>query len=279
MQQSLQKNFAFGIRNIVICRFMAALGLLAVVLSTARAEMKFDTLKVGSITYSNVTVIDANASDLYFKYSGGMANVKLRDLPPEIQKRFNYDPDAAANAEQQSEENASRYVPNFSPAYSSQAPAAAESDDAGPADTNEVPRLADSATDNSPLDKPAPAVNVEKWLTDKPVTADKSVLVFFWKPQSAPCRRAIPDLNDLQKKYPDTLVVIGITTESEKDISQMTDPHMDFASGIDSQGSMLHAADISTVPSVLLIDPKGIVRYAGHPAALKDAALDKILSP
>ena len=83
----------------------------------------------------------------------------------------------------------------------------------------------------------------------------------------------------MQKKYPDNLVVIGITTETEKDVSQMADQHIDFASGIDSQGVMLHAAGINTVPSVLLIDPKGIVRYAGHPAALKDDALGKILSP
>jgi thiol-disulfide isomerase/thioredoxin len=254
---------------------MAMIGLLALAFSTARAEIKFDTLKVGSVTYTNVTIIDANATDLYFKYSGGMVNTKLRYLEPDVQKRFNYNPDVAADAERQRDDDASHYVPNYSPAYSSTVAGPA---DAGPADADEVPRLADSAADNSPLDKPAPAVTVEKWLTDKPVTADKSVLVFFWKPQSAPCRRAIPDLNDLQKKYPDTLVVIGITTESEKDISQMTDPHIDFASGIDSQGAMLHAADISTLPSVLLIDPKGIVRYAGHPAALKDDALGKILS-
>jgi thiol-disulfide isomerase/thioredoxin len=264
----------------MIRRFMAALGLLVVVLSTARADVKFDTLKVNFITYSNVTVIDANATDLYFKYSGGMANVKLRDCPPNVQKQFNYDPDVAAAAEQQRDQNASQYVPNMTPAYSSDndASAASSTDAAGSADTNAPPRLADSAADNSPLDKPAPEVTVDKWLTDKPVTTDKFVLVFFWKPQSDPCRRAIPDLNDLQKKYPDTLVVIGITTESEKDVGQMTDPAIGFASGIDSQGTMLHAAGITTVPSVLLIDPKGILRYIGHPAALKDDALDKILS-
>ena len=119
-----------------------------------------------------MTVTYANDTDLYFRYNGGMANVKLRDCPPDVQKQFNYDPDVAAAADQQQQDNASHYVPNMAPAYSgnsndSAAPAAA----AGPDAAVEIPRLVDSVGDNSPLDKPAPPVTVEKWLTDKPVNS------------------------------------------------------------------------------------------------------------
>jgi thiol-disulfide isomerase/thioredoxin len=261
----------------MIRRFIAVLGLLALPLAAARAELKFDTLKVGAAVYTNVTVIDVTATDLYFRHQGGVGNTKLRYLEPEIQKRFHYDPDVAADAERQRDDESAHYVPNqSSAAYTGSAggPVA----DSGPAATEDIPRLADPVGDSSPIDKPAPPVSVEKWLTDKPVTTDKSVLVFFWKPQSAPCRRAINDLNGLQKRFPDTLAVIAITTESERDISQMADPHIDFASGIDTQGTMLRAAGVNSLPGVLLIDAKGIIRYAGHPAGLKDDALDKILA-
>jgi thiol-disulfide isomerase/thioredoxin len=255
-------------------RHLVAMFLLAVTVLTARAELKFDTLRVGFTVYTNVTIIDANATDIYFRYSGGMINAKLRDLDPAVQSRFNYDPDVAADVERQRQDAAAHYVPNYTPSYASTASSA--NDTTGP---EEAPRLVDAAGDNSPIDKPAPELTVEKWLTHKPVTADKFVLVFFWKSDSAPCRRAITDLNTLQKKYPDNLVVVGITTEPEKIVSQMTDPHIDFASGVDTTGAMLHAAGVNSVPTVLLIDPKGILRYSGHPAALKDDVLGKIIAP
>ena len=57
-------------RLAVIC--ILALGL------TAHAEtLKLDTLKIGSTTYSNVTILGANATDLYFRHSLGFGNVKL----------------------------------------------------------------------------------------------------------------------------------------------------------------------------------------------------------
>ncbi|HUR45407.1 MAG TPA: hypothetical protein VMZ27_05950 [Candidatus Saccharimonadales bacterium] len=57
----------------------------------ARAEEKLPTLRVGTVLYSNVTVMKVTATDVYFTFNSGMANAKLKNLDPVMQKHFNYD--------------------------------------------------------------------------------------------------------------------------------------------------------------------------------------------
>jgi thioredoxin-related protein len=66
----------------------------------ARAAEKLPVLNTGSEVYSNVTVTTVTATDIYFTYSGGMANVKLSKLDPVLQKHFGYSPAKAGEAEQ-----------------------------------------------------------------------------------------------------------------------------------------------------------------------------------
>jgi predicted Zn-dependent protease len=70
------------------------------VASLAMAEEKLPLLKVGSDTYSNVTVFKVSASDIYFTSDKGIANVKLRNLDPDLQKHFHYNPGTAAEVQQ-----------------------------------------------------------------------------------------------------------------------------------------------------------------------------------
>jgi cytochrome c biogenesis protein CcmG/thiol:disulfide interchange protein DsbE len=43
----------------------------------------------------------------------------------------------------------------------------------------------------------------------------KIVLIDFWATWCPPCRRGIPDLIDIQKKYREKLVIIGISLDTE----------------------------------------------------------------
>ena len=56
------------------------------------ADEQLSLLKVGSQTYSNVTVMKISATDVYFISGQGMGNAKLKDFDPELQKHFHYDP-------------------------------------------------------------------------------------------------------------------------------------------------------------------------------------------
>jgi thiol-disulfide isomerase/thioredoxin len=244
--------------------------------SPAGAEQfKLDTLKVGTTTYSNVIVLGANATDLYFSHSHGFANVKLKYVGPELQKRFDYNPKAAEEAEKRQIENEILYQTALAKASVAQpANAAAQTKPLIGSETG----LADPISDKSLLGKSGPAVQVDKWIGDKPSLEGKFVLVSFWATWSAPCRQCIPELNTLQKKYADKLVVVGVTAETENDVAEMTEPRLEYASGIDLKAKLTAAAGVTSIPCVLLMDPKGVVLFEGHPWALTDKKLQTILA-
>ncbi len=242
----------------------------------AAAPVKLDSLKVGATTYSNVTVIGANKTDLYFTHAGGIANVKLKNLPPELQEKFGYDPRVAAEAERKQGEDQKLYLNSLASNLVAQARQTARA--AQPPPPSSEDSLADPVSDRSLLGKRAPAVEVEKWLSDRPALEGKFVLVSFWAPWSLPCRKYIPELNGLQKKFADKLVVVGLTAEPEAALEEMAAPKLEFASAIDTQARLSAAAGVTSVPFILLVDPRGVVRYQGHPGALDEKKLQALLA-
>lgn len=78
--------------------------LLASVTALRAAELikpgeKLDALTVGKVTYAQVQIRSFNVRTLMITHSGGMASIRLRDLAPEWQARFSYDPAAEAAAD------------------------------------------------------------------------------------------------------------------------------------------------------------------------------------
>jgi len=118
---------------------------------------------------------------------------------------------------------------------------------------------------NSFLNQKPPKFEVEKWLTPAPNTAGKFVLIDFWATWCGPCRRAIPELNAFHKKFGDKLVVIGLSDEPEAKVKAMTSPKIEYFTAIDTQGRMKKAVGVKGIPHVMILDPKGIVRWEGYP--------------
>jgi len=88
----------------------------------ARADEKLPVLRAGSVTYSNITVTTVSATDVYFTFSGGMGNAKLKDLSPDLQKHFNYNPGKAKEVEQKQAENKAKYHEQLLHQSAAQAP-------------------------------------------------------------------------------------------------------------------------------------------------------------
>lgn len=253
--------------------WFSVLSALLFVLSAAGEPLKLGILKVGSTTYSNVTVLGANATDLYFSHSLGFANVKLKYVGKDLQKRFGYDPKAAQEAEQRQNENDILYQTTLAKAALTQAALGKSKVSIG-SETG----LADPISETSLLGKPGPSLDAAKWLTEKPDLEGKYVLISFWASWSAPCRQWITELNALQKKYAAKLVIVGVSAESETDVANLSEPRMEYASAIDSKAKLSAAAGVSSIPYVLLCDPKGTVLYQGHPGAITDKKLEGLLS-
>ncbi|MFA6244559.1 MAG: TlpA disulfide reductase family protein, partial [Candidatus Hydrogenedentales bacterium] len=85
-------------------------------------------------------------------------------------------------------------------------------------------RLADAEATQGKVGVPAPELTILEWAKGEPVTlADgkgkTAYLVEFWATWCPPCRKSIPHLTELQKKYKDKgLVVIGVTAEEPADV-------------------------------------------------------------
>ncbi len=241
------------------------------------AEVKLDTMRVGTKIFHHVTVLGVNDSDLYFTHDGGIANVKLRYLEPALQKRFSYDPKAAEAAERQQQQDEAAYSNALAQALSDAAMQKLKT--ARDAAASSEQSLADPISDASLLRKPAPAITPGKWLTEAPVTTNKVVLVLFWTTWSVPCHKVIAQLNGWQKKFGERLAVIGLCAQPEKEVAEFNEPRVEFASGLDPENKLAITMGATSVPYVLLIDAKGLVRYQGHPAALDEKRLEQLVAP
>ena len=81
---------------------------------------KIESLTVGVTTYQQVQVRSVNARTLMITHAGGMASIHLRDLSPEWQARFHYDPAAEAAVDE-----AAKAAPASAPVVRRAKPAAA----------------------------------------------------------------------------------------------------------------------------------------------------------
>jgi len=79
-------------------------GLIAV-----QADETLPVLPVGGTIYTNVTVTKVSATDVFFTHAGGMANVKIKNLSPDLQNHFHFDPAKAREAEFKQAGNQAKY--------------------------------------------------------------------------------------------------------------------------------------------------------------------------
>ena len=91
------------------------------------------------------------------------------------------------------------------------------------------------------------------------------MLIDFWATWCGPCRKAIPELNALQKKFGDRIVVIGISDETEEKVNSFKEPKMEYNVAIDTQARTKKALAVTGIPHLILLDPQGVVKWEGFP--------------
>jgi hypothetical protein len=72
-------------------------------------------------------------------------------------------------------------------------------------------------------------------------------------------------MNAYSEKFKESLVVIGISAETEEKVERMTTPKINYYSALDTSKIMNTLYGIQGIPHVVLIDPEGIVRWEGFP--------------
>ena len=101
------------------------------------------------------------------------------------------------------------------------------------------------------------------------------ILVDKWATWCGPCVQMIPHLNALHEKYARRgLLIIGVTNEPAAKVAPFV-----TEKGIKYPVAISEAAEYATnaIPHAWLISAQGAVVWKGHPAGLKDAAIEEQL--
>ena len=153
------------------------------------------------------------------------------------------------------------------------------------------------------LCKPAPVLRIDRWVGGAiagddvwKALAGKVVLLDFWQPWCEPCRNAMPHLVALQKKHAEDIQVLGLCkvenygydVSEKKAVRPLTpeqypahvedfrnDMQLNYPLAIADTGANGEAYKIMGIPTLVIVDRHGIVRYmscgAGEPGLLEIA--------
>lgn len=91
----------------------------------------------------------------------------------------------------------------------------------------------------------------------------KVVIVDFWASWCEPCREEIPVLNELQRRYRDRLVVVGVNIDRDEDNMRrfLRRTRARFRIVHDPQHQVADRFEPEAMPSSYFIDREGVVRY------------------
>lgn len=133
----------------------------------------------------------------------------------------------------------------------------------------------------------APPVKAKIWLNGdavNPAEPDGQTIyvVEFWATWCPPCRKSIPHLNQLQAKLKDqSVVIIGVTNEAEEKVRPFAEKmKMAYRVAIDPKRETYgpYMKEVRGIPHAFVVDPQGLIVWAGHPMDGLDEALDQILA-
>jgi len=92
----------------------------------------------------------------------------------------------------------------------------------------------------------------------------KVVLLDFWATWCPPCRESVPVIKSLNKKYASKgLVLVGISSDDDEDVwlAYTASMKMDWQEYIDSSDEVNSAFHIESIPTYIVIDKDGVIRY------------------
>jgi thiol-disulfide isomerase/thioredoxin len=136
---------------------------------------------------------------------------------------------------------------------------------------------------------PAPAWSNVSALSGAPTSVaslkGKVALIDFWASWCGPCRMIAPRLGALSDRLgPQGFTVVGVTTDEPEQANGFIEKHqMRYPSVVDTDGSTSRSYGIVGLPTMVLIDKKGVVRdvFVGFDPsgeAKLEAAVKKLLA-
>lgn len=225
------------------------------------ADENLPLLRDGADVYHNVTVTTVTATDIYFTFNNGagMANAKLKDLSPELQRHFNYHLAKAGEAGQKQAEANAEYQRQLTRQPVVRLPDETRQEPTPAAPTSKLSAL--------PIGSPFPDF-AESDLDGNPISVanfrGKVVLLDFWATWCNPCRRELPNvIATYQKHHGEGFEVIGVSLDQDRgsletflrNTDGMTYPQYFDGKGWGNKLAVEYG--VESIPFAVLIGPDG----------------------
>ncbi len=125
------------------------------------------------------------------------------------------------------------------------------------------------------------------WIKGSPVTIapGKVYVVEFWATWCPPCRKSIPHLTELAKKYADRVVFVGVSDEDVATVKPFVadqGDQMAYNVAVDTARKVfdgyMTAFGQDSIPTAFVVNAEGKVVWLGHPMDNLGDVLDKVLA-
>ena len=113
----------------------------------------------------------------------------------------------------------------------------------------------------------------------------KTYVVEFWATWCGPCRTSIPHLTELQKKYKDKVVIVGVSDEDADTVKPFVDQmgdKMDYVVATDKNeatgAAYMKPFNVRGIPHAFVVNPEGKLVWHGHPMGGLDDVVAKVVA-
>jgi len=145
--------------------------------------------------------------------------------------------------------------------------------------------LAGAVAAQAAVGSEAPALEFDTVLNVDGVTtlADfrgSAVLLEFWASWCGPCKAELPHMKRLHEQFADRgLVVLGCNFGEQGTVAEpfVRQQSIEYPIGLDAARKASTTYGVRGIPHSFLIDAKGVIVWAGHPARLKDEQIEAAL--
>jgi thiol-disulfide isomerase/thioredoxin len=112
------------------------------------------------------------------------------------------------------------------------------------------------------IGKKFPSISLPNLKTNNVINIDsqKPILIDFWETWCGPCIASFPKVEELNKKYSDEILIIGIVSEDKSNALKLIQKKRVAFSNLYGNSALLEEYKVNSFPRYFLIDSDGIVR-------------------